>query len=93
MFFYARPAKRYAIFGPSAADPPVKRQPARQTDSQTDRQTDSQTDRQTDRQTDDPQVGRSAHSRNSRGRESPLPYIQKRFHVLPFIAIFAVGFS
>ena len=81
MFFYARPAKRYAIFGPSAADPPVKRQPA------------SQTDRQTDRQTDDPQVGRSAHSRNSRGRESPLPYIQKRFHVLPFIAIFAVGFS
>ena len=39
------------------------------------------------------QVGRSAHSRNSRGRESPLPYIQKRFHVLPFIAIFAVGFS
>ena len=81
MFFYARPAKRYAIFGPSAADPPVKRQPARQTDSQTDRQTD------------DPQVGRSAHSRNSRGRESPLPYIQKRFHVLPFIAIFAVGFS
>ena len=81
MFFYARPAKRYAIFGPSAADPPVKRQPA------------SQPDRQTDRQTDDPQVGRSAHSRNSRGRESPLPYIQKRFHVLPFIAIFAVGFS
>lgn len=77
MFFYARPAKRYAIFGPSAADPPVKRQP----------------DRQTDRQTDDPQVGRAAHSRNSRGRESPLPYIQKRFHVLPFIAIFVVGFS
>ena len=60
MFFYARPAKRYAIFGPSAADP---------------------------------QVGRAAHSRNSRGRESPLPYIQKRFHVLPFIAIFVVGFS
>lgn len=77
MFFYARPAKRYAIFGPSAADPPVKRQPASQTD----------------RQTDDPQVGRAAHSRNSRGRESPLPYIQKRFHVLPFIAIFVVGFS
>lgn len=73
MFFYARPAKRYAIFGPSAADPSVKRQ--------------------TDRQTDDPQGGRAAHSRNSRGRESPLPYIQKRFHVLPFIAIFAVGFS
>ncbi len=69
MFFYARPAKRYAIFGPSAADPPVKRQPASQT------------------------IRRSAHSRNSRGRESPLPYIQKRFHVLPFIAIFAVGFS
>ena len=76
MFFYARPAKRYAIFGPSAADPSVKRQ------------TDRQTDRQTIRK-----VGRSAHSRNSRGRESPLPYIQKRFHVLPFIAIFAVGFS
>lgn len=83
------PQRDTAIFGPSAADPPVKRQPASQPDSQTDRQPDSQTDRQTD----DPQVGRAAHSRNSRGRESPLPYIQKRFHVLPFIAIFAVGFS
>lgn len=67
------PQRDTPIFGPSAADPSVKRQP--------------------DSQTDDPQVGRSAHSRNSRDRESPLPYIQKRFHVLPFITIFAVEFS
>ena len=71
------PQRDTPIFGPSAADPPVKRQPASQPASQPA----------------DPQVGRSVHSRNSRGRESPLPYIQKRFHVSPFIAIFAVEFS
>ena len=53
------PQRDTPIFGPSAADPPVKRQPASQPD--------------------DPQVDRSAHSRNSRGRESTSPTFRKDF--------------